>query len=94
MPRYTYQKVSSLYKKYGITEQQYLEMLARQLGVCAICQKPPKTRRLHVDHDHKTGRVRCLACHRCNRYRIGINTPETARRVAQVVCSTFDGRLV
>jgi Recombination endonuclease VII. len=45
----------------------YERLLAEQGGVCAICGNPPKTRRLHVDHDHKTGRVRGLLCYRCNR---------------------------
>lgn len=42
-------------------------MLAEQAGGCAICGAEPKTRRLHVDHDHKTGAVRGLLCYRCNR---------------------------
>ena len=42
-------------------------MLAAQRGVCAICGRPPKTRRLAVDHNHKTGRVRGLLCPWCNR---------------------------
>ena len=42
-------------------------MLAEQGGGCAICGAPPKTRRLHVDHDHKTGEIRGLLCYRCNK---------------------------
>ena len=34
---------------------------------CAICGKEPKTRRLDIDHDHRTMVVRGLLCHRCNR---------------------------
>lgn len=44
----------------------YNEMLARQGGVCAICGLMPKNKRLHVDHDHKTGKVRALLCNGCN----------------------------
>ena len=51
----------------GVTSADYDRMLAAQGGVCAICGSPPKTRRLHVDHDHATGKVRGLLCHRCNR---------------------------
>jgi hypothetical protein len=46
---------------------EYAAMLERQHGVCAICGNPPKTRRLDIDHDHRTGAVRGLLCHRCNR---------------------------
>ena len=54
-------------KQLGVTDEDYARLLAAQGGGCAICGNPPKTRRLHVDHDHKTGRVRGLLCHRCNR---------------------------
>lgn len=50
-----------LWKKYRITEDQYWQLFARQGGVCAITGLPPEPgRRLDVDHDHKTGRVRGL----------------------------------
>lgn len=45
---------------------EYEAMLAAQDGHCALCPATPKTRRLHVDHDHKTGAVRGLLCYRCN----------------------------
>jgi hypothetical protein len=51
----------------GVTDAEYERLLAAQGGGCAICDHPPRTRRLHVDHDHKTGEVRGLLCHRCNR---------------------------
>jgi hypothetical protein len=46
----------------------YDELLELQGGVCAICGAKPGTRRLHIDHDHKTMELRGLLCHRCNRY--------------------------
>lgn len=59
--------------QYGMTESQYLELLARQGGVCGICGDTPTPlpvgdgeRRLVVDHDHATGRVRGLLCWTCN----------------------------
>lgn len=55
-------------KKYGLTPESYNEMLVEQGGACAICRQFPEmfARRLHVDHDHGTGRVRALLCHGCN----------------------------
>jgi hypothetical protein len=55
-------------KKYGITLEQYEEMLIEQDSQCAVCGKTEQenTKRLAVDHCHKTGRVRKLLCHHCN----------------------------
>jgi hypothetical protein len=33
---------------------------------CGICGAGPGTRRLHRDHDHKTGQARGILCFRCN----------------------------
>ena len=61
-----------LLRTYGITLDQYNKMLAEQGGVCAICLQPEKImhsgkiKRLSVDHDHKTGKIRGILCHRCN----------------------------
>jgi hypothetical protein len=51
----------------GLTDAGYDELLAEQGGGCAICGAKPKTRRLDTDHDHRTGLIRGLLCHRCNR---------------------------
>ena len=60
----------------GVTDDEYEGMLAEQGGVCAICGSPPKSRRLHVDHDHRTGAVRGLLCFRCYRALAGYVTVE------------------
>lgn len=52
-------------KKYGLTLEQYQEMELRQEGKCAICGLKPN-RRLAVDHNHETGKVRQLLCNNCN----------------------------
>jgi hypothetical protein len=54
-------------KELGVTDAEYARLLAAQGGHCALCPNTPKTRRLHVDHDHATGRVRGLLCYVCNR---------------------------
>lgn len=46
-------------------------MLRAQGGACAICRAKPVNRRLNVDHDHVTQRVRGLLCFRCNKFLIG-----------------------
>lgn len=60
------QRRAHLKSKFGITPTDYDRMLVEQSGGCAICGKPPTSRRLHVDHDHDTGKVRGLLCTRCN----------------------------
>lgn len=60
-------RAAMLIRKYGITAEQYAEMLFLQGGVCAICKGPGKAYgRLHVDHNHETGRIRGLLCNTCN----------------------------
>lgn len=58
--------------KYGITKEQYDEMLSRQGGLCAICgsddgASAKGTKTFSVDHCHETGVVRGLLCNGCNR---------------------------
>jgi hypothetical protein len=59
----------NLKQKYGITSDDYFQMLKNQNNVCAICQKgqpDKKGKKLSVDHCHKTGKVRGLLCTNCN----------------------------
>lgn len=54
---------------YGLTEDQYTMMLQEQSSSCAICKAPyveQKMKRLHVDHNHVSGKVRGLLCSSCN----------------------------
>ena len=62
-----------LKREYGITLADYNAILRSQAHRCAVCRRPEtmrtksgEVRRLSVDHDHVTGRVRGLLCHRCN----------------------------
>jgi len=57
---------ASVEKTYGLTADQYEQLLTLQDGKCAICRARPKSKRLAVDHDHKTGAVLGLLCSRCN----------------------------
>jgi hypothetical protein len=83
---------------YGITHEQYDAMQAAQGGVCAICHRP-ETRvirgcpsPLTVDHDHGTGAVRKLLCHRCNAS-LGFmdENPDRLRAMAAYIEAHKDG---
>lgn len=61
---------TSLEKLYGINIVEYNVMLLKQSAKCAICFKSdPGGRRgsnFHVDHCHKTSKIRGLLCSSCN----------------------------
>lgn len=65
--RPTYERERTL-KKYGIDIATYEATLEIQGGCCRICKKRPEDdpQPFHVDHSHKTGRVRGILCHGCN----------------------------
>ena len=59
--------LSRLESRYGITADQYDVLVKKQKGQCAICKQPCTVNtKLSVDHNHTTGKVRGLLCHRCN----------------------------
>ena len=51
-----------LRRRYGLTSADVDFMIDEQGGTCAVCSGEPE----HVDHDHKTGRVRGILCFNCN----------------------------
>lgn len=54
-------------REYRMTMVEYEAMLTSQGGVCKICGNPTvEGKRLHVDHCHKSGKIRGLLCHHCN----------------------------
>ena len=54
---------SSLVRAYNLTLEQYDAMFAEQEGKCYLCGL---AKRLAVDHNHTTGKVRRLLCSECN----------------------------
>lgn len=62
-----------LRRTYGITLDQYNDLLRKQRGRCKVCQRHHTEfpRNLAVDHDHKTGELRGLLCTHCNQRVIG-----------------------
>jgi hypothetical protein len=57
---------SSLRRLYGISPEQVEELLERQSHSCAICGAAFGSQTPHIDHNHATGEVRGLLCHKCN----------------------------
>lgn len=66
-------KNNSLKFNYSITLAEYEILFAEQQGRCAICSKIETAnnqygiKRLSVDHNHKSGKIRGLLCDNCNR---------------------------
>ena len=60
------QRRAHLKYTFGITEADYEDMLYKQGGKCGICGSVSNGKRLAIDHDHETGRVRGLLCQQCN----------------------------
>jgi hypothetical protein len=69
-------------RRYGLSLDAWRTLLEAQGGVCAICQKAPKTGRFNIDHFHaprwkrlppaeRRKHVRGLLCWFCNRYYAG-----------------------
>lgn len=57
-------KNSRLQYAYGMTLKQWIFLFEQQSGRCAICRREKK---LHVDHCHKSQKIRGLLCGSCNR---------------------------
>lgn len=89
----------SLKRYYGITVDEYIAMHGAQGGVCAICKKyeassDPRTkalRRLAVDHDHATGKVRALLCSNCN---VGLGRFNDDADLLREAADYLDGHVV
>jgi len=52
-----------LRQRYGVGQAEVDQLLAAQGGLCMICGGAEPQ---HVDHDHRTGRVRGILCFNCN----------------------------
>ncbi len=56
-----------LQREYGITTEQYTAIWEEQGRCCGICKGvTPGPKSWHIDHDHKTRKVRGILCHSCN----------------------------
>lgn len=61
-------KGSHIKRNYGITLEEHNLMFNKQEGKCKICGRHQNEIKIPfaVDHDHTTGRIRGLLCHKCN----------------------------
>lgn len=52
--------------RFGVKRAE-IQALRATSSVCEICGNPPAaTKRLAIDHDHDTGKLRGMLCHTCN----------------------------
>ena len=87
-----------LKRQYGITPEEYDQMLESQQGCCAACKTDQPGNSKHdryfvVDHCHETGKVRGLLCHQCNTA-LGLlkDNPETlSNLITYVLRNSSDG---
>lgn len=82
-------------KKYGMTVEEWWEILEAQGRVCSICKKEPTTGRLCVDHEHlplwkkkppqeRKMAIRGILCWYCNSRLVGKGvTLEKARNIVK-----------
>ena len=65
-------------QKYNLSLDEYNAMLKNQDNKCLICGNELKDKqKIHIDHCHKTGKVRGILCARCNtRLELVENHPE------------------
>lgn len=85
--------IAAVLLRYGVTREQYAQMLADQGGGCKICGEQDRGKRsgytLSVDHCHGTNRIRGLLCAPCN-LAIGYlrDSPELCRSAAEYLEET------
>jgi len=80
-----------LKRRFGLTLEQYDALWKDQGGVCAGCGGHNIAgRRLAIDHDHRTGKIRGLLCDRCNRCLGSVkDSPDVLRRLANYLEGGF-----
>lgn len=73
-------------RQFGITPEQYNELLVKQDFRCAICRKHETefAKKLAIDHDHQTLEIFGLLCNNCNHRFIGkFRDPELFLKAAE-----------
>lgn len=83
-------------KTYGLGPGEYRALLAAQGGKCWICQRATgRTKRLAVDHNHESGKVRGILCGPCNQLLGHVrDDPDVLIRAAQYLINPPAERLL
>ena len=71
-------KWSHVRKKYGLNKMDWLILYNQQGCVCAICECQigiGEESFTDIDHDHETGKVRGILCHKCNLLMTALDNP-------------------
>lgn len=55
------------FDKYGISKEIFSKLFEKQEGKCVICDIKIDSKTCHIDHDHRTSKVRGLLCNLCNK---------------------------
>lgn len=64
-----YSRKSRIKTQYGLSWDDFQKIVSTQGGACPICKNQldfNANRRVHIDHDHATGKVRGVLCNWCN----------------------------
>ena len=64
--RKEYNRWKRIKKVYGLSKNQVEEMILNQNNSCSICDVSFNEKNMHIDHCHKTNKVRALLCNKCN----------------------------
>ena len=78
----TCEKFKIILKKYGLSRENYFQLLKDQNGCCKICNNKTE---LVIDHNHKTNKVRGLLCHRCNWQLLAALENEKEERIKEII---------
>lgn len=55
-----------LQTRFGLTVEEFNEKKKEQNNKCYLCNRKNSKKELCIDHNHNTGKIRKLLCHRCN----------------------------
>jgi hypothetical protein len=90
-------------RKYGLSEQEWTDILHSQGDVCAICKKVPTSGRFVTDHYHVRGFkkmppeekkkfVRGVCCTHCNRFYLAKGMTIEKAHNLEIYLRMYEGR--